>query len=59
MKDKMKEFVEKHKKAIIVIGTGAAVLTCGAIGYKLGIIVARASNCHLQRIKELLALRRS
>lgn len=36
MKDKMKEFVEKHKKAIIVIGTGAAVLTCGAIGYKLG-----------------------
>lgn len=36
MKDKMKEFVEKHKTAIIVIGAGAAALTCGAIGYKLG-----------------------
>lgn len=36
MKEKMKEFMEKHKTKIIVIGTGAAALTCGVIGYKLG-----------------------
>lgn len=36
MKEKMKEFVEKHKTKIIVIGAGAAALTCGVIGYKLG-----------------------
>lgn len=36
MKDKMKEFMKKHKTAIIVIGAGAAALTCGVIGYKLG-----------------------
>lgn len=36
MNKKMKEFVEKHKAKIIVIGTGAAALSCGIIGYKLG-----------------------
>lgn len=37
MKDKMKEFVEKHKTAITVIGVSATALTCGVIGYKLGV----------------------
>lgn len=36
MKDKMKEFVEKHKTAITVIGVSATALTCGVIGYKVG-----------------------
>lgn len=36
MKEKMKQFVEDHKTAMIVIGASAVSLTCGLVGYKLG-----------------------
>lgn len=36
MKQKMKEFVEKHKKAITVVGVGAVLATSGLVGYKVG-----------------------
>lgn len=36
MKDKMKEFVEKHKKAIAVVSVGAVLATSGLVGYKVG-----------------------
>lgn len=42
MKQKVKEFVEEHKKAITVIGAGVALVTSGLVGYKVGQKVVRS-----------------
>lgn len=66
MKDKMKKFVEEHKTAIIVIGAGAAALTCGVIGYKVGqkvtygdLLRKADSNTTLKTITDMYANTRS
>lgn len=37
MKEKVKKFVEEHKAITIGVGIGAAVVTSGIIGHKIGV----------------------